>query len=64
VKIGTPITTVQTKRGTRMKREDEMLRKAYWSLVQSAMRDRKIPKEKQQAERWLLRFAPHPKDPQ
>lgn len=41
-----------------------MLRKAYWSLVLSALRDRKIPKEKQQAERWLLRFAPHRKNAQ
>lgn len=41
-----------------------MLRKTYWSLVLSALRDRKIPKEKKQAERWLLRFAPNAKNVQ
>ena len=41
-----------------------MLRKTYWSLVLSALRDRKIPREKKQAELWLLRFAPHRKDAQ
>jgi hypothetical protein len=41
-----------------------MSQKAYWSLVLSALRDRKIPREKKQAERWLLRFAPHSKNAQ
>ncbi|MGK9450246.1 hypothetical protein ACSSZE_03135 [Acidithiobacillus caldus] len=41
-----------------------MSKKAYWSLVLSALRDRKIPKEKKQAERWLLRFGPRPKNAQ
>lgn len=41
-----------------------MLRETYWSLVLSALRDRKNPKEKKQAERWLLRFGPRPKSVQ
>ena len=41
-----------------------MTKKAYWSLVLSALRDRKIPQEKRQAERWLLRFVPRPKSAQ
>lgn len=41
-----------------------MSRKAYWSLVLSALRDREKPKNKKQAERWLLRFAPSAKNAQ
>ncbi|MDD2749152.1 MAG: hypothetical protein PHX24_03615 [Acidithiobacillus sp.] len=36
----------------------ELAQKAYWTLVISALRDRRAPEHKKEAERFLLRFAP------
>ncbi|MDR7926438.1 hypothetical protein RIE95_05440 [Acidithiobacillus thiooxidans] len=41
-----------------MTRKKELAQKAYWTLVISALRDRRNPKHQQAAERFLLRFAP------